>query len=754
QGRTLTGNVSAAMVRYGVDHYLLPKRAAKQILSEGVQRANVQYVSPEVARDIIRDQLAQLSDEQDPIGPDVRADLVQQGRQLGLQQYEIDAIIRQGLGQECVSKWQFASLLGAGLVVGLGVIAFFVWLFFLRPTLAERLEKEVPGKKDPTTVAQQQSSDLQQNPETRLWWENHDDLRLAVMSADRSFSWFKSLQEELLADDITRRRKAYKQLIGHHAEASVDKNHRQLFRRLITQFVAHEPDDGLVVELANLVHGRLPARDARLAKDVSDYDESYRVVELSVVVAQSEDLSDPRQVMWHNSATEALEISIDQDLPAKEVLKSCRRALAERIYQALIASAKDDPDRCFLAFQKIERPVFRTHLDKATRESLVTQYLVVVLPVAGKDWDKYRVLINESIFSPEPTNALVLVDILESISDQGLQQEVAGLLLTKVNAEGATSLTEVVQVVREGLGVRMSKSKGSRWNQFEKLAETTLSSKQSANVTDLLRLSALGAALSKAEFGAEQFDKIWDRPPVKLTVPVPPLRAVSKLKPQPLRSEIRKLGVLIRRMENPEKIRSASDRTEKLRSIVGLISKVSKLEYDQARVLADYILVYKRNEEDHDSVIRWVKDLGKWQGVKLAMVDRFRESSKFNINQVEDVLRALLGRGMKYDMNTESHRRDVRIELFQSVVDSISSGERDSPDSAYLDDVEADFFEKYQQQARLLGVSETARNSAATPHDLLEVLITQKARELNGRSLSSEAEAQVRQVKAQLKITD
>lgn len=755
QGRTLTGNVSAAMVRYGVEHYLLPKRTAKQILSEEVQRAKIQYVSPEVARDIIRDRIEQIYDEHDRVGSAARAELVQQGRQLGLQEYEVDAIIRKGLGQDTVSRWQFAGLMGAGLVIGVGVIAFFVWMLFLRPTLAERLEKEIPEKPDPV-VAGNSANEPERVVEERGWWEEHDNLRLAVMSAERSFEWYKPLRDELFTNDGKRRSKAYKKLIKHHDEASVDKKDRQLYRRLVTQFAVHEPNDELVEKMAELVHGHLPATDAKLLKDANGYDGSFRVLEMSVVLLQDKDLSQPRQAMWRNGLAEALGIPLAQDLPGKEILQACRSVLAQRIYQLLIASAKDDAEGSFPVYQRFERPIFLIHIDKPTRESLVTKYLVVVLPSAGRDWDKYRRLIQESIFSQDSTNALALVDILEQISDKDLQHEVAGLLLTKVKADGATSLKEVIQVVREGLGVQKSKSIGNRWSMFEQSAQSTLNSKQPDNVTELLRLSTLGAALSKANIGADQFDELWDKPPVKINVPAPNAVAPSKpkLKAKPLRSDVRNLSELIRRLEKPARIRTAAARTKILRSIVDHVSKVPELNYDQAKVMANYIMVYKRQSEDHESVIRWVDELGKWRGIKLAMVDRFRDSSTFNIKQMEEVLRAMLGRGVSYKKNTESNRRAARLALLKSVADNLYSEKKKSRNLDYLDEVAAECFEMYQLQARLLGVSETARNASSTPSDLLGALIRKKAKELGERTLSPESKQELSQINSHFKVAD
>ena len=185
-----------------------------------------------------------------------------------------------------------------------------------------------------------------------------------------------------------------------------------------------------------------------------------------------------------------------------------------------------------------------------------------------------------------------------------------------------------------------------RWNTLAKRADELLSRRHVdrtdpdvllQETLDLTYLATLACALAQGEDGAATFQEIETAGPARLEVGDGPWMtkpAEPFMTPYPVAS-----GTVIQQhIERLASIHQASERVVLLRMIANSADTVPDIDPASGQKLAEYLLQFKADEEEHRQLLSHVPRLARWNALRLGLADQLADESGRD-SQRQDVLR-------------------------------------------------------------------------------------------------------------------
>ena len=183
-------------------------------------------------------------------------------------------------------------------------------------------------------------------------------------------------------------------------------------------------------------------------------------------------------------------------------------------------------------------------------------------------------------------------------------------------------------------------------------------------------------------------------------------------------------------------MRQVSERIVLLRMIANSADTVPDIDPLSGQKLAEYLLQFKSDDEEHRQLLSHVPRLARWNALRLGLADQLADESSRDA-QRQDVLRAVLGE--EVDLSSEDDRQRVRRQLLQMVSATLT-------DVVGTDDKRWKVFDQgnqamlafYTVQAKLLRVPAETYAAAQSPSAILLAMITYRAGQLDKSKLGAD----------------
>ena len=749
--KLLTANIEQDLLRLADERFGLDADSAKSCVREICSEVDIRQISEQQAREHI----GQLVDVKLAGGSrltnDVRARIQSDGDQWGLTAKQVAAIIkervrdrdRQEQSQRNLSN---AALFAASLAV-LIVVGLFGWMWISQQGPMTTSEP-VASDSNPAAVSPTEEEKFDAS------WLGDDAKLLALarrkMEADRQT--FKQIE----STDASVRRAAYAKLVSLLVGDVTEPSDLALLENLLAACYANEPDAAAAQKIiANLI-AKLPHSGSTLEKDEQLYATMIRAAQATAVLVSES--TGQRQDEAAADLGRSLGRTIDARLQQTELELRVLEALAERLFQMLLETARSQP-ASVAAIHKVIAADLARYLDPARLEKLNTDFLVTVLTTAADTWQDYRDLITVTIKSKNSLNVARLLDVYEKTTNKGLQSFMAGPLLKRAGvAPEALEVAAVAGQVRKALGVSAAEVPSPRGERFLEDASRVLAAvpadldQPDQVMTQILVLtyqSTLGCALSVDARGQATFDTLAEQDPLSfLKVPEKARdRRDEETGLEP--TTFRYLNDRLRMLINPRT--SSVSRSGFVESFANMVDRVKDLTPEQAESLATYLIRAKRVEE-HRVVIKYIAKLRQWRNVRLAVADKLGEVS-LSRALLQELAAGLLGRA--YELGEgDAGREALRIELLRSVLDDTAGDEAKSQRKFEVFDLAMKaIHDFYVAQAAALQVAEPVTETES-PTDVLSAIIQHVAKELQGRKLKADDRKLVDTIEVEVRAID
>jgi hypothetical protein len=327
-----------------------------------------------------------------------------------------------------------------------------------------------------------------------------------------------------------------------------------------------------------------------------------------------------------------------------------------------------------------------------------------------------------------------------------LKRYVAGLFFDRLGAApGTLTETEMIEGIRESLGIASKERDLRRWKTLLSLSDTLLTRPRVDRTNpdvllqesiELAHAATLACALTRGESGGPAFDELQSEGPVKLALAggpwsEPELRAYESTYPVPKRT------VLEENISKLLKLRPKEQRKALLRMIASQSDSVPDIDVASGQTLAEYMTRPKDDDEQRE-VINQATRLGRWNAVRLGLADRLLEPGRNA--QLEEVLATILDEGV--ELNSSTDRETVRRQLLSHVLNSLSEiPYTEDPKYQVFDEAATALTTLYAQQAKLLEVPVETYASAANPSAIMNILLDHMAAQLSSLDLKPQDRA-------------
>lgn len=661
-----------------------------------------------------------------------RARIYAEGTRWGLDPMDVDTILRERTetlrrrlaAERRRSRWVLNFVVG-----GLCVAGTLVALMFLQQPIPSdpdgqgRWEKKTPD--DGAT----------DGGDRVAWWD--DDLRVAMAQVRVKRPDLRAALDDFASPQHSVRGDAYTKLVTVFGGTLSGRELQDAVQQVLASAYARDPSDAAARSLSEALLRCFAPLDTELPENTTELTAMFWACRAAVAMLKQADTP----ILRRNRLAEQLEkvTQAPQDLLLDRDALQRRQcaALAQRVYQLLIQSAATDPDKAGQLFRTVQ-DLTRDCLDPATRERLDSDFLAIVLPAVGNQWDRYASTLRGAVRSSDPNAVLKMLDVYRNTTDDRLRTYLASLFLDRLGAESGT-LTEaqMIEQLRESLGIAARERDARRWNQLQAMSSELLERKRAEHphpdvllqeAIELAHAATLACALTRGKTGATMFDELQESGPTRLALDRGPWGEEKRDTITPSYPVPRET-VQQNNIHSLINSGSVDQRMRLLRMIAAGAAGVRDIDLRSGQLLAEYLAQSKPSVQEHQEVLRHVATLARWNAVRLGLADQLLETSD-GVEQAQEVYASVVEDDVS--LATPEDRDAVRRRLLAQVAES--SAETPSGGDArwnVFDEGAKALQDLFTTQARLLEVPAESYASATLPSQLLVTLIQHVAAQVN-----------------------
>lgn len=560
------------------------------------------------------------------------------------------------------------------------------------------------------------------------WWGY--ELAIIASEARREIQGFPAVYSQLVREPSAERGSGYAALVQLGAKISPASSQRTRVEELLVGFHAREPDDKAAEELRTALVALIPQNTTPLSTDDSLFERAFWGVGVLRQLVQASVVHPNRPAAAAAALSSALGIPLTPEAKEGDLAAKSETALSQVLFQHLVRSAPHHPASAPV-LHKFLAEHGRLPSAVEEREPLEASYLAALLPASVANWRDHQELITKLARSKNPLVTLKMADLLVKVSDRSLQSLLAEELVRQTGAKPRTSdPKDVARSVRQALGaagVSSAQSQEDRWDVLRLEADGALraTTPAAANHAELLkesvelaRLATLAAALSQGESGVPVFDELLA--PKKPTEPeekeaFEEATRPAVAKPRPLanreKQQVEQMLATLRAYHEHPPVQ----RTGSLRALAQAAPSIPELSYDQAAVVARYLLAEKSHDEQQ-AIQTLLPNFKSWRQLRLAVADQV-EDSTLSGGDLQDLVNGLLSGGAF--VGSESLRRALLL----SVQQELGSGKQTGGNTSAVQQPAEQLAEHYRTRARLAGFNSSELTGAESPGQVLELLV-------------------------------
>lgn len=684
-----------------------------------------------------------------------RSRIYTEGTQWGLDPMDIDAILRertQALRQQLAaerrrSRWVINFVIG-----GLAVVSTILTLMFLlQPGVNSPPDKD----KSPESAKKEPSG---QRHAGLPWW--NDKLRIAAARLRIMRPDLRPLLDEAASEQERVRGRAYGELVSRVTEKLPDRQQEETVSQLFVLLHALEPSDVAAGELRSSLLRVFETLNEGFPQKYEPIEAMFWGCQVAVAMLKHPETSADRRGELREQLDAATFATGDPLLEADALQRLYAGAVVKHLYQLLIRLAAEDAARAEKLFGSVHF-LAENWLDSPVRDQLLVEFLEIILPVLEDKWGHFGGAIRQAAQSSDPNTVIKLLNIYRRTTNGDLRNYLASLFLDRLGAaSGSLTEAEMIEGIRESLGIAAKERDYRRWTSVARTAEELLG-RGDAEVTgpeqllqetvELAHVATLACALSRGESGEPVFETMRKEGPVKVGLSGKRSASAALARyesPYPV-SERTVLKEEIRRLSGAN---TAIQRIHLIRMIARETGSVDDIDLRSGQMLAEYMVQVKSDQEEHREMLRYAEQLGGWNAVRLGLADQLLEMNGRG-SQAAELFSKVMGGDV--NLTTRADRDEIRRRLLSQVVGALSKV-RNIGVSRYrvFDEGSQTLLDLYARQARLLSVPSESYTSAGQPSSVVAALVNHVAERLDDGSLEPVDQAVVDSIPHRLKAID
>jgi hypothetical protein len=736
-------------------HGVAPKWI-KSTIKEVAAEIGARFISKQQAVEHITQLVEDQLSGRPVIDGTTRARIYKEGTRWGLDPMDVDTILRERtetlrrqLAVERRRSRRVINFVIAGLAVAGTILAA---MFLMRPLSSVPEPTENPARTSQKPPPPQQLVGLP-------WWDERlrvAQARVRVMRPD-----LRPTLDKITAERPSERGAAYEQLVEQYtAKLPLRRKQRQDGQQLFASLYTLDPSDTAARALTTaLLAGATSLQDGLPAEP-----QSIEIMMWGCQVAVAM-LKDPdTSLLRRNSLAEQLEsatqVRRDPLLDAEALERFFGATLVKRLYQLLKREAEVDADRASQFYGTVATFAQR-YVDASEGDRLDVEFLSSILPAVGQRWDRYGDAIQRVSTSSDTNTIIKLLDVFRRATDDRLRNYIAGLFFDRLGAApGTLTESEMIQEVRESIGVASKERLLRRWKQLDELVQDLLSRKHVERTNpdvllqetiELAHAATLACALTRGESAGPAFDELYAEGPTKLSLAGGPWPSALPDKYDST-YPVPRTTVLQTNITNLITARSPDQRISLLSMIANQTESVSDIDLASGQTLAEYLARFKTVQSEHTGALSHVARLSRWKAVRIGLADQVLDVTGRDA-QLQELLAQVIGRDV--DLTTKRQRDEVRRELLGSVLEGLSDTPlTDDPRYLVFDEASRALAALYARQAELLGVPAELDESAQLPSAAVAALISHFAERLGEGPLDPEDKSLVESLPYRSKAID
>ena len=751
--RTVIGpEIEARVIESAQRKYGLGADAVREALAEVAAELGLRHITGDQAVQLYADVVDEAVGDSTWLAREAWDRLRSAGEKWGLSFEESDELIEQKI---VANRRVFASgrfwnrLILGGSLAAVAIVA----VALVAAYIANQKKQEAPlaeGPGETTTPTEPERKKLLAQP---AWWDI--DLAVAMATSRREISDVAAMYDDLRSDEGATRQKTYLRLVELLVKIDPENPAREQIVALLAGCHALDPDEECAARLREAILDLIPGSDATLTRP-SAYQRAYFGVETALTLLARQGMPAARAETLAAAIGSAVGARVAATPAAEpDSQRAVHGALTRTLYRHLTAKGPAQPAEAATLHAYLAEQA-ALWLPPADIERLNATFLVAMLAGAEQAWQTFQPLMASLSESRDPLIVLELLDAFRKAENKALQRTLGALLVRRTGARPRSDdPRQVVRAVRQALGasgVAVAQSAEDRWEDLRANAEPVLARRpvsaadRAATMAEAVELAALATqamALAQGEPGFAIFDELT-RPPdpaagerEKSEPEETPSAIGSVARPAPERKRpmtLQDRQVLQRSINLLSEFENQSPvvRANNLRIVASRVPLASDLTYEQAMVVARYLLAAKA-EGEIESTLTAIGSMRSWKQVRLAVADRLEES-KLTPGQRDQVIGALLGPVAPAGGATAAAFKQL---LVRDVLADLEGGEA-APVAAAVRPAGLDALtETYRQRARILAVPAAEYRAAESPSAGLEMVV----RVLDSRGSSARSAA-------------
>jgi hypothetical protein len=729
-------------------HGLEAPQAERLVRTIAAERG-VRVITEDQAMQHVRGLVDQLLETSGRLDEQLRSRVFSEGGQWGLTPPQVDLILREQTrakrrAAEAFAWWPGLVLAGC-LSLLLAAAGALGWWFVFRKFTAPPTPVAQLGDDRPE-AARQPAAPIEA-PTGEQWWSSDEDLLIAVTQTRAVLPELKPLLVGLNAEQPDDRARMHRELIRMAAGLIDRADQRVVLQELISGCFAAEPSDACARAIAEQLLALTPAIGDPLPDDAAAYDAAFWALRTVATAATDPDVADPRRTLLADHVQQRLGWTLDLSLPPLELQTVCLRAFCRHLYRVITAASATQPLVARQLFHYVTQQAAR-YLDLAAIEQATVEFLAAALPAAEPSWREFAGQIQRCADSADPLIVLRMLEIYEQVQDPSLQAFLADRLLRRAGVFPQTMRPdEVAGAVRRALGADQFQSPSGRRDKLLRTTQRLLEASASAaaqrdellrQIVQLAHAETMACALAQGTVGEATFDALDRDGPVRLAAWEPGRNGATEARrPEPAATDYQRDNVrrYIQYLLNPRS--RVIQRNVFLRSIASLAPHVPEIDPELAENLATYVLRPKPDDE-HAAMLEHLAAIGRWKSLRLALADQVLDT-ELQADRARDILLQIVPRQAGLTDDPMWRERAYEL-LLDSVLQELTlPASEDGASDRIVDDLAEALRELYVVQARLLGVGVDDYAAAATPSEVLRLIVQTYADRLPADQLSAAA---------------
>lgn len=729
--------IDSATRKYGLDAAVI-----REVLTEVAAELGLRHITGDQAVQLFADVVDQAVGDATWVAREAWDRLRSSGEKWGLSFEEADDLIQQKIAANRRSR--AAGRFWSRFVVGSSLAGVALAAVVLGVMYYQNQERSTVAQSDETDSAATSKDEIQKPPSQPAWWDV--DLAVAMSTARREISDVAEIYDDLRSEEGSVRQKAYGTLVDLAAAMDAGLVQREMVVDLLAGCHALDPDEACAETLRRGLLGLVPDARRELTRSTALYERAYFGVETAMTLLARQGMPTARADALAAAISSAVGVRVAAgSQEADDSLKSALAALTRTLYRHLTAQGPAQPEQA-AGLQAYLTAQASVRLPPEDVDRLNAAFLVAMLTGAEQAWKSFEPLLVQLSQSRDPLVVLDLLSAYRQIKNRELQQTLGALLVRRTGAKPrGDDPRQVARAVRQALGaagLSIAHSAEDRWEDLQAAAEPVLGRRSTAagnreavlaETIEMASLATAALALAEGEPGFAIFDELTraaDAVPAEVDSASGEnkSKATEGFRPPPVRKRAmsqhdrqvlaRSIAQLADFEQQPPVARSNA-----LRIVAARVPMAQDLSYEQATIVARYLLAAKEDDE-LESALGAIEQLRSWKQVRLAVADQLQQS-RLKPRQLQTVLEGLMG---SLDVAGEDSPAALRVHVLRSVLADLESPAQQHIDPAEGLQAMRQLAEPYRARARVLAVPAHEYQEAASPAAVLEIVVRRFAK--------------------------